>query len=113
VTTDRHKTKPKAVRMPGGLLAWYEQHAPTAGMTVNAAIVAALEHYRAANGGATAPAPEKDAVAPPERTRKAAGTKAAQTDTHPRCPHPGKRVIGGWCGDCDRMIEPGGYWREP
>lgn len=26
-----------------------------------------------------------------------------------RCPHPGTRVIGGWCRQCDAMVEPGGY----
>ena len=44
---DRHKTTPKAVRMPDGLLAWYEQHAKAAGRPVNAVLVAALEDYRA------------------------------------------------------------------
>ena len=30
-----------------------------------------------------------------------------------RCNHPGKRSVGGYCPDCDHLIEPGGYWREP
>jgi LDH2 family malate/lactate/ureidoglycolate dehydrogenase len=46
VTTDRHKRTPKAVRMPGGLLAWYEEHAKSKGVPVNAALVTALESYR-------------------------------------------------------------------
>lgn len=44
--TDRHKAKPKAVRMPDGLLAWYKQEAPARGVSVNALIVAALEQFR-------------------------------------------------------------------
>ena len=27
-----------------------------------------------------------------------------------RCTHPGKRSVGGWCKDCDHLIEPGGKW---
>jgi hypothetical protein len=27
----------------------------------------------------------------------------------PRCPHPGTRMIGGWCRQCGVMVEPGGY----
>jgi len=62
---DRHKTKPKAVRMPDGLLAWYEQHAAATGRSVNAALVGALEEHRAQHdsGSTTPPAP----VAPPRR----------------------------------------------
>jgi hypothetical protein len=63
---DRHKTKPKAVRMPDGLLAWYEEHVKGTGLTVNGAIVAALEEYRDRHGGSTT----AEAVAPPKRTRK-------------------------------------------
>lgn len=48
---DRHKDKPKAVRMPGGLLAWYKQEAPARSVSVNALIVAALQEYRARHGG--------------------------------------------------------------
>lgn len=43
---DRHKSKPKAVRMPGGLLAWYEAIAAAEGRAVNAVLVEALEEYR-------------------------------------------------------------------
>jgi hypothetical protein len=54
--TDRHKNDPKAVRMPGGLLAWYEEHAKAAGISVNAALVGALEEYRARHdSGSTTP----------------------------------------------------------
>lgn len=27
-----------------------------------------------------------------------------------RCTHAGKRSVGGWCKDCDHLIEPGGAW---
>ncbi len=43
---DRHKITPKAVRMPDGLLAWYEQFAEAEGKPVNAVLVAALEEFR-------------------------------------------------------------------
>jgi len=28
-----------------------------------------------------------------------------------RCTHQGTRIIGGYCRQCDHMIEPGGLWR--
>ncbi len=43
---DRHKSHPKTVRMPDGLLAWYERHSGDTGQSVNAAIVKALVAYR-------------------------------------------------------------------
>lgn len=46
---DRHLTKPKAVRMPGGLLAWYERYAPANDTSVNAAMVRALQEFRERN----------------------------------------------------------------
>jgi hypothetical protein len=27
----------------------------------------------------------------------------------PRCPHSGTRVIGGWCKECQAVVEPGGF----
>lgn len=61
---DRHKNPPKAVRMPGGLEAWYENYAASAGMPVNGVIVKALEEFRARNSGATASPAGRGAVAP-------------------------------------------------
>ena len=29
-----------------------------------------------------------------------------------RCTHAGKRLVGGWCRDCDAMVEPGGLIRR-
>ena len=46
---DRHLAKPKAVRMPSGLLAWYGKHAKETGQSVNAALVKALQKYRERN----------------------------------------------------------------
>ena len=37
----------------------------------------------------------------------------APASTRKRCNHPGYRQIGGYCRECDHLIEPGGYWREP
>jgi hypothetical protein len=47
------RDNPKAVRLPkgSGLLAWYERHATDTGVSVNAALVLALEHYQAAHVG--------------------------------------------------------------
>jgi hypothetical protein len=50
---DRHKTQPKAVRMPGGLLAWYERYAAASGTSVNAAMVQALQEFRERNEDGT------------------------------------------------------------
>jgi hypothetical protein len=47
--TDRHKTQPKAVRMPAGLLDWYKTHAAFTSQTVNAAMVRALQEFRDRN----------------------------------------------------------------
>lgn len=48
---DRHKAKPKAVRLPGGLLAWYQEFAAAGGKPVNAVLVAALEEFRQRHTG--------------------------------------------------------------
>lgn len=47
------RANPKAVRLPQGsdLLAYYERHASDTGVSVNAALVLALEFYQAAHGG--------------------------------------------------------------
>lgn len=36
----------------------------------------------------------------------------APAATRKRCTHRGYRQIGGFCHECDHLIEPGGYWRE-
>lgn len=72
--TDRHKTVPKAVRMPDGLLARVEA-ALAPDEKVNAFIVAAIEREvtrregGSTTSGAAAAAPA-ERVAPPRRTRK-------------------------------------------
>lgn len=98
---DRHKTKPKAVRMPGGLLAWYEAEAKRTSQTVNGLLVAALEEHRQREGGgSTTPV-----------TKKPARGSGSTTEGARRCTHPGKRVIGGYCPQCDAVVQPGGGLR--
>jgi hypothetical protein len=63
--TDRHLTKPKAVRMPDGLLAWYERYAPANDTNVNAAMVRALQEFRERN---------EDGVSPPSSAGHPAAT---------------------------------------
>jgi hypothetical protein len=130
---DRHKTKPKAVRMPDGLLAWYEEHAKATGRTVNASLVAALEEYRQRNSGSTTPpavAPPKTIPVPAERLQELR-TKALAADVEPiadvselgrrsieanceqiaaqsrppkNCKHPNLRLTKGVCPDCSEYV---------
>jgi hypothetical protein len=87
--TDRHKSRPKAVRMPDGLLAWYEQHAKAAGGSVNASLVAALEEYRAwRDSGSTTSAPKR-----PRRTDSAPAATF-------RPPAPRSHALNCKCGIC-------------
>jgi hypothetical protein len=47
---DRHKTRPKTVRLPGdGLEEWYRKYATANGTTPNAAMVRALQEFREHN----------------------------------------------------------------
>jgi len=55
---DRHKSSPKAIRMPDGLDAWYRQRADAEGRTMNALLVAALEEYRDRHPDAATEPPE-------------------------------------------------------
>ena len=74
MSTDRHKTAPKAVRMPDGLLARVEA-ARADGETVNAFIVAAIEErLERCAGGSTAPAAEP---------RSGSTTRKPRADTAP------------------------------
>lgn len=90
VTGDRHKTRPKAVRMPGGLLPWYEEFAAKTGQSVNAALVAALEEFRTRR---TVPAP---VVPGPEPE------PAAPVASSPDCTH--RVSAGAFCKRCDRIV---------
>ena len=105
---DRHKNRPKAVRMPDGLEAWYRERAATTGQPLNAVLVAALEAFRHQHDGATTKRARKPAIAGPVRE---AATQSAVTPPVSRrlCPHQGTRVIGGWCPGCGVMVQPGGY----
>lgn len=89
--------------MPGGLLAWYEQHAKATGRSVNAALVGALEEYRATReGGSTTPA------TPHER----GGTTAPGGDAQPtapplagkNCKHKNMKLSKGVCPDCSEWV---------
>ena len=93
--TDRHKTDPKAVRMPDGLLAWYKQHATGTGQSVNRAIVAALEDYRRRHEGSGGKPPEA------AKARQSPGAEDSVYDepAPEKCGHPRVRVKG-TCPDC-------------
>lgn len=101
---DRHSTKPKAVRMPGGLEARVKA-ALTADETVNGFIVAAIEERLARREGSstTPPAPAAP-VAPP-----AAPTFLAAEDDQPRqdgggCKHPKRDRLKGRCTRCRTFV---------
>jgi hypothetical protein len=105
---DRHKSKPKAVRMPDGLLAWYGQHAEATGSTLNGAIVAALEDYRKRHEGtpleATGPGRDEVPVVKSGRRPRVAvavpDCSEEETAQKPgNCKHPKVRVKG-VCPDC-------------
>ena len=66
--TDRHKNRPKAVRMPDGLEARIGA-ALEDGEKVNAFIVAAIEERLERRGSTTSAAPAEP-VAPPKRSRR-------------------------------------------
>jgi hypothetical protein len=78
--------------MPEGLEDWLKQHAQETGRTLNAAIVSALEDYRARQGGSAPapPAPEPPAPEPP------AARRAAKVQPHaaPRAPKTRERTTG-------------------
>lgn len=44
----------------------------------------------------------------PKRCRGRA-VSGVQPPGRRRCPHPGTRVIGGWCAPCGVVVETGGY----
>jgi hypothetical protein len=103
---DRHKTAPKAVRMPDGLLAWYEQHAAATGRPVNAALVAALTEYRTQHeGGSTtvAAAPRQGTTTAPAPAPVAAVQHQPQR-AGKNCPHPRARINKGLCGACGTYV---------
>lgn len=47
--------------------------------------------------------------APPAVEAPGPGAPSAKAPARRRCPHPGTRVIGGWCGPCGALVEAGGY----
>ena len=96
-------------------------------MSRSAALGAALSMWLAAQNGAR---PRQRAAANPGRggqqaiisdvmTRHPDGTPRKKTRSTPaaplpagkrvRCPHPGTRVIGGWCPQCGAVVGSDGY----
>lgn len=100
--TDRHKTQPKAVRLPPGLLPRVEAAAAADGASVNSFIVAAIEEKLDRRGS--------DSTTPPATARKGATTPASVSPQRhvvgaaADCPHPKARVIKGFCGACGTSV---------
>lgn len=76
---NQHATKPKAVRLPGGLEARVKSAAEGSDETVNAFIVAAIEEKLQRREGGSTPEPVD-------------------------CPHPRARVHKGLCGACGTNV---------
>lgn len=87
---DRHKTPPKAVRMPPDLLEWFGEYARGNAMSMNAAMVKALAEFRY------------------RRTRPA---DAIELPDHPRRPYP-KEVILLLLREFEAAAADGGTERE-
>ena len=60
------------------------------------------------------PVPLAEVPAPRRRRKPAKAPEvlplAEPAESPRRCPHPGKRSVGGYCNECDHLIKPGGYW---
>jgi hypothetical protein len=104
-----------ALRIDDALWAAALARARAEGRTLTAVISAALEAYVAGRpgsgtGSAGAALSPASAVSRQPRGKQAAlpGT-GGNCGPRRRCPHPGTRVIGGWCGKCDALVETGGY----
>lgn len=113
VVPDRHKTTPKAVRMPDGLEARVETAAEADGASVNGFIVAAIEEkLRRRGSGSTAPAaPVKRGSTtrkPREAPAPAARFVAAEKPESATCPHPKARINKGLCGACGTYVGTSG-----
>lgn len=54
--------------------------------------------------------PEAPAVTLPSSLAGVPLTVASALPKPRRCNHPGKRSVGGWCAECDHLIQPGGSW---
>jgi hypothetical protein len=104
---DRHLTKPKAVRMPGGLLPWYEDYATANSLAVNAVLVLALEEFRQRHAGATAPEPAKPAGA----TTRPARTKPARPVAAPASESP-RKSPSAERGACPHRLPPGAFCKR-
>ena len=94
VAEDRHKHKPKSVRIPGGLLAWLADQAAIEGRRPNAVIVAALEEYRERHDSTSIPAPARGV------TTLNGGITTYSDQPRSDCKHPAEYVEAGECGIC-------------
>ena len=135
---DRHKFKPLRVRPRESDRLWLVEHSAVSGRAVNAIVADAIAAYRVSMGGPTTSGPTTSGptTSPsgpttadsgpttekrPQRARAAKVPPAAPpvvADLVPasslprpkRCSHQGKRILGGWCDDCNHRILAGGMW---
>ena len=121
---DRHKHKPLRFRPPETDLLWLLEHSAETGRAVNAVLSDALAAYRQSLSGPTTVAPSgpttqaNPAPSGPTTKRQARATKSPPaipglkpaSELPRRCTHPGKRSVGGYCNECDHLIQPGGTW---
>lgn len=106
---------PRNVRVDDELWSAALAKARAEGTTLTAVITSALRSF--AEGAPAVTRPE--AVAGVRATVTAAGQRAEfgaaiaaerqQRPARPRCPHPGTRTVGGWCGQCGVVVGAGGY----
>ena len=125
--SDRHKYKPLRVRPRESDRLWLVEHSAATGKAVNAIVSDAIAAYRASLSGPTTSGPTTEASGPTTKERKPQRARAQEqppaappviADLVPasslpkprRCSHPGKRSVGGYCGDCDHLILSGGEW---
>ena len=103
---DRHKTKPKAVRMPDGLEAWYRERAAEEGQPVNSLLVAALEEYRARHDGATTPVIGYLIDGKVWHPSDVTIVRAAEDEQPARrnCKHRNMKLGKGVCPDCQEWV---------
>ena len=126
---DRHKYKPFRFRPPESDRLWLVEHSSATGQAVNAVLSAALAAYRANQCGPTTMAGSGPTTVPSGPTTEKAPKRARAVKVPPaappvvadlapasslpkprRCSHQGKRILGGWCDECNHRILAGGMW---
>ena len=80
------------------------------GRDLTAVIVAALSDYAGGAGPVREPRRRKAGPAAAPQSPVASSPPSAGSAPR-RCTHPGTRIIGGRCRECDHVVEPGGLWR--